>query len=490
MPSLILRPAPSSAPIVPTEGGAWTEQLQLLLESTGEGIFGVDMFGCCNFVNSAAAEMLGYATDAVLGRNMHELIHHTHADGIPYPEADCPIFNAFRRGLPCRIDNEVLWRADGSAFSAEYSSHPILDGGVVQGAVVTMRDITERKRSELLLQQSHEQLERRVAERTAELTQALGALRELSAYSESVREEERTRIAREIHDELGSLLVALKMDVGWVEKRVQDRPELSGKCLGMGRTIDTAVDNLGRIITDLRPSILDHQGLWAALEWQAQEFIETTELRADLQVSTPDDPFEAFYFATIGGEYALFARKDNGGGPIVYDLSSPFAPTFAGTFVSEDGDGGYAFRHGDLIFQGESEFGAIYDFASPDAITERLRVQLPGDFDTLTPLGNVMVASVDEDGAPGQATAIMPWAEQPDADPPALRLHRPADGATFVKPGRSRMAGAMSVWQKTSQPASTELVPKAGPGARMDVICSACAACRLLATCDTNAGPW
>ena len=241
-------------------GSVWSDQLRLLLESTGEGIFCVDMFGICTFVNRAAAEMLGYPNDAVLGRNMHELMHHTHADGQPYPEADCPIFNAFRQGLPCRIDSEVLWRSDGSPFSAEYSSHPILDGGVVQGAVVTIVDITERKRSEALLQQSHEQLERRVSERTAELTQALGALRELSAYSESVREEERTRIAREIHDELGSLLVALKMDVGWVEKRVQDRPELSCKCHGMGRTIDTAVDNLGRIITDLRPSILDHQG--------------------------------------------------------------------------------------------------------------------------------------------------------------------------------------------------------------------------------------
>jgi hypothetical protein len=183
------------------------------------------------------------------------------------------------------------------------------------------------------------------------------------------------------------------------------------------------------------------------------------ELRADLQVATPDDPFEAFYFATIGGEYALFARKDNGGGPIVYDLSAPFSPSFAGTFVSEEGDGGYAFRHGDLIFQGESEFGAVYDFAAPGAIAERLRVQLPGDFDTLTPLGNVMVASVDEDGAPGQASAIMPWAEAPDADPPALRLHRPADGATFVKPGtaiglsfdellepRSAHLGSVRVW--------------------------------------------
>ncbi|MBX9793717.1 MAG: PAS domain S-box protein, partial [Burkholderiaceae bacterium] len=288
MPAVLTPPPPrSSAASVTTaaaRGGVWTDQLQLLLESTGEGIFGVDMLGHCTFVNRAAAEMLGYPSQAVLGRNMHELIHHTHADGQPYPEADCPIFNAFRQGLPCRIDSEVLWRADGSAFSAEYSSHPILDGSVVQGAVVTIVDITERKRGEALLQQSHEQLERRVGERTAELTQALGALRELSAYSESVREEERTRIAREIHDELGSLLVALKMDVGWVEKRVQDRPELSCKCHGMGRTIDAAVDNLGRIITDLRPSILDHQGLWAALEWQAQEFIETTELASDLQM--------------------------------------------------------------------------------------------------------------------------------------------------------------------------------------------------------------
>jgi signal transduction histidine kinase len=154
----------------------------------------------------------------------------------------------------------------------------------VQGAVVTIVDITERKQAEGALRQAHEQLERRVEERTHELTQALGQLRELSAYLETVREEERTRIAREIHDELGSLLVALKMDVNWLEKRIGDRVPLADKCAGMGTLIDRAVDNLGRIITDLRPSILDHQGLWAALEWQAQEFIETAELQHELQV--------------------------------------------------------------------------------------------------------------------------------------------------------------------------------------------------------------
>lgn len=256
---------------------AAAERLALLLESTGEGIFGIDMAGRCTFVNRAAAQMLGWRTEQVLGRNMHELIHHTHGDGRPYPEAECPIFNAFRRGLPCRIDDEVLWRADGSPFWAEYSSYPIVERGQVQGAVVTFVDIGERKRAEALLNQTHAELEQRVAERTRQL-------RELANHLETVREQERTRIAREIHDELGSLLVALKMDTQWLDKRLAERPELRYKCQGMGRLIDTAVDKVGRIITDLRPSILDHQGLWAALEWQAQEFIEASELQATLQV--------------------------------------------------------------------------------------------------------------------------------------------------------------------------------------------------------------
>ena len=255
-----------------------------MLESTGDGIFGVDTQGCCTFINRAGAALLGWRTDEVLGRNMHQLIHHSHGDGSAYPECDCPIFNAFRQGLPCRIDREVLWRADNSPFHAEYSSHPIVESGAVRGAVVTFVDITDRKLSQDLLLQAHADLERRVVERTAELSTALAQLRELSAYLETVREGERTRIARDIHDELGSLLVSLKLDVDWVRSRLDDRADLAAKCHGMGVRIDTAVDTLGRIITDLRPSILDHQGLWAALEWQAQEFVERADLRADVRV--------------------------------------------------------------------------------------------------------------------------------------------------------------------------------------------------------------
>ena len=247
------------------------DRLTLLLESTGEGMFGIDMDGRCTFVNRAAAQMLGWRTEQVLGCNMHELIHHTHVDGRPYAEADCPIFNAFRRGLPCRIDDEVLWRADGSSFPAEYSSYPVVEHGVVRGAVATFVDISERKRAQELLKRANDELESRVAARTHEL-------RELANHLESVRETERKRIAREIHDELGSLLVALKMDLHWLERRVgPEKPELAAKCQRMGLLVDTAVDKVGRIITDLRPSILDHQGLWAALEWQAQEWQDSAD---------------------------------------------------------------------------------------------------------------------------------------------------------------------------------------------------------------------
>jgi PAS domain S-box-containing protein len=264
---------PAAAPFLPpfASPAQAAERLTLLLESTGEGIFGIDLEGHCTFVNRAAAQMLGWRPEMVLGRNMHALMHHTHADGRHYPECDCPIFRAFRQGQPCRIDGEVLWRADGSCFPAEYSSYPVVEDGQVRGAVATFVDITERKRAEELLKKSHEELEQRVAERTREL-------RDLANHLEAMRETERKRIAREIHDELGSLLVALKMDTQWLHRRVGTetaaRVELQAKCQGMGRLIDTAVDNLGRIITDLRPSILDHSGLWAALEWQAQEFID------------------------------------------------------------------------------------------------------------------------------------------------------------------------------------------------------------------------
>lgn len=281
---------------------AWGDPLALLLASTGEGVFGIDLDGLCVFINHAGARMIGFEPDELLGCNMHDLTHHSHADGANYPVEDCPIFKAFLEGLPCRIDTEVFWRRDGSSFPVEYSSHPIIDGGEVRGAVVTFVDITERKRAADALQRAKDELEERVGERTLALATALKQVRELAARSEAVREEERTRIAREVHDELGSLLVALKMDVNWLDKRLSEqeqrtleaagdmRTRMRCKCQNMSRLIENAVDNVGRIITDLRPSILDHQGLWAALEWQAQEFVQSAEMSLNWCMDVDDVP--------------------------------------------------------------------------------------------------------------------------------------------------------------------------------------------------------
>lgn len=263
----------------------WRDKLMLLLESTGDGMFGIDLGGRCTFMNRAGAEMLGYSVSDVLGRNMHALIHHSHETGTPYPEHACPIFLAFRTGQPCRIDQEVFWRRDGTSFAVEYSSHQIVDQGEIRGAVITFSDISARRRAEEELQRAKQELEQRVKERTAELSSALMQLRRLAAHVNSVREEERKRIAREIHDELGSLLVALKLDVDWMERRVADREEVARKCASMNRLIEVAVENVGRIITDLRPSILDHQGLIAALEWQVQEFADAAGMHCDFSMA-------------------------------------------------------------------------------------------------------------------------------------------------------------------------------------------------------------
>lgn len=296
---------------------SWRRQLELLLNSTGEGIYGVDLEGHCIFINRAGAQALGHHPDDLLGRNMHEMMHHSRPDGTHYPVDQCPIYNAFRAGRPCRLDDDVLWRADGSSFCAEYSSYPILDGEQITGAVVTFVDITERKLAQSMLQEAYGALEQRVAERTRELSHALEELaqshtrlRELSTHLQTVREEERTRIAREIHDELGAVLVALKMDVGWLSNKLQGNEELRRKTQSMSKLIDNAVTDVGRIITDLRPSILDHQGLWAALEWHTDEFLQATGLRGKLEIDVaPQCPTPETALATAA--YRIFQEVLN-----------------------------------------------------------------------------------------------------------------------------------------------------------------------------------
>ena len=132
------------------------EHLKLLMESTDEGIYGIDRRGRCTFVNRSAARMLGYHPDELLGESMHRLVHHTRSDGSPYPEEECPIYRAFEENRGTRVDSEVLWRRDGTSLPVEYSSYPIVREGVVEGAIVTFVDISERQRAEEKLKENEE----------------------------------------------------------------------------------------------------------------------------------------------------------------------------------------------------------------------------------------------------------------------------------------------------------------------------------------------
>ena len=128
--------------------------MELLLESTGEGVYEVDAEGRCTFANGSAAAMLGYRREDLLGKRMHDLIHHTDGNGQPRIVSECAVHRVLHEGLYCRIDDESFFRSDGSSFPVEYSSYPILEGGVVRGAVIAFVDVSSRKRIEAALRES------------------------------------------------------------------------------------------------------------------------------------------------------------------------------------------------------------------------------------------------------------------------------------------------------------------------------------------------
>ncbi|MFC1972358.1 PAS domain S-box protein [Chloroflexota bacterium] len=138
-----------------------TEQLgrrnDLILEAAGEGIYGLDIQGKTTFVNPSAAQMLRYKPEELIGQHHHELVHHSKPDGKPYYIEQCPIYTAFKDGaVHTNVDDEVFWRKDGTSFPVEYTSTPIIEDSRILGAVVTFKDITERKRVEKALLQSEE----------------------------------------------------------------------------------------------------------------------------------------------------------------------------------------------------------------------------------------------------------------------------------------------------------------------------------------------
>ncbi len=127
------------------------ELAQFLLNSTGEGIYGIDLKGHCTFANPACARLLGFdSVDDIIGQHMHKLVHHTRANGEPYPVEECEVYQAFHQGKGTHIDDEVMFCANGKPFHAEYWSYPMYRDDDLIGCVVTFIDITDRYRHEEL----------------------------------------------------------------------------------------------------------------------------------------------------------------------------------------------------------------------------------------------------------------------------------------------------------------------------------------------------
>ncbi len=130
------------------------ESKRLLLHAVGDGILGVDAMGRLTFTNPAALRMLEFTEEEMLGQSAHTLIHYSNEDGSNYPVEDCPMYVSRVKAVDCHVEDEVLWRKDGSSFPVDYFSTPIINDGKVEGVVVTFRDITKRKRADDNLKES------------------------------------------------------------------------------------------------------------------------------------------------------------------------------------------------------------------------------------------------------------------------------------------------------------------------------------------------
>jgi PAS domain S-box-containing protein len=237
------------------------QRFRTIVETAREGIWVLDARGITTFVNPRMAEMLGWEPQDMLGRSLYEFM-----DAGVQAEARA---NPFQRNPGAREQRDLRFRRrDGAELWTIMNSSPLYDAeGNHAGTFGMLTDITRRKAAEEALRRSGQ------------------SLRALAARQQEVREEERIRIAREIHDELGQVLTGLAMDVAWLECRLpRSADDLRARLELMAQNIDGTIQSVRRIAAELRPGVLDDLGLVSAIEWQVQAFQARSGVRCSMSL--------------------------------------------------------------------------------------------------------------------------------------------------------------------------------------------------------------
>ena len=267
------------------------EKLRLLLDSTAEAIYGIDLEHRCTFCNPACLRALGYEhIEQVLGKNMHQLLHHSRADGTLFPVEECRVHRVTQTGEGVHAEDEVFWRANGTSFPAEYWSYPQRRGQEVVGAVVGFINITERKLAE-------------------------AALANVSRRLIEAQEQERTRIGRELHDDISQRIAMLAIEL---EQLQESPPNLSDVPTRMGelrrQTSEIAAD-IQSLSHELHAAKLQYLGIAAAMRGFCQEFGEQQKAKIDFQthdLASPLSPDISLSFFRVLQEALHNSAKHSG----------------------------------------------------------------------------------------------------------------------------------------------------------------------------------
>jgi two-component system sensor histidine kinase UhpB len=246
-----------------------------ITSALGEGIYVLDEEGRLTFMNPEAERLLGWMEAELLGQNIHNVIHGQNPNGTSLAEADCRIYKVLKTASIYKSEDEVFMRKDGSLIPVSITSSAIIENNKAVASVTAFQDISLRKQAEQELQEKRKQLQK------------------LTMHLQTVREEERTKIARELHDELGQMLTGVKLDAKWLATALSGpQPLIQEKIISMSKLIDETLDAMRRVAADLRPVMLDDLGLEAALEWLTEEFGKRTGLHIQLELDRQAGQYE------------------------------------------------------------------------------------------------------------------------------------------------------------------------------------------------------